>query len=63
MFIEGTPNSGKNYFFDCIIHYFLNFGQLGNFNKFCNCPFQECVNKRIILWNEPQMEASASETL
>lgn len=63
MFILSPPNAGKNFFFDAVIHYFLNFGQLGNFNKYNSFPMQECVNKRIILWNEPVLEASAVETL
>lgn len=63
MFILSAPNAGKNYFFDAVVHYYLNFGQLGNFNKYCNFPLQECVNRRIILWNEPVCEPSGFETL
>lgn len=63
MFILSAPNAGKNFFFDAVIHYFLNFGQLGNFNKFNSFPMQDCVNRRILLWNEPVLEPSAEETL
>lgn len=63
MFILSPPNAGKNFFFDTFIHYCLNFGQVGNFNRYCNFPLMECVDKRIILWNEPILEASATETL
>lgn len=48
-----TKCGKKNFFFDAVVHIFLNFGQLGNFNKY----------KRIILWNEPVLETSATETL
>lgn len=56
-------NAGKNVFFDAIVHAFLNYGQLANFNKYCSFPFQDCMNKRIVLWNEPVFEPSAIETL
>lgn len=62
-FVVSPSNGGKNFFFDCIIHYFLNFGLIGNFNRYQNFPLQEAVHKRILLWNEPQAEASAFETL
>lgn len=63
IFILSAPNAGKNFFFDAFIHYCVNFGQMGNFNRYCAFPLMECVDRRIIIWNEPQMEASASETL
>lgn len=63
LFILSPPNAGKNFFFDTFIHYCLNFGQVGNFNRYCAFPLMECVNKRIILWNEPMLEPSATETL
>lgn len=63
IFIYSSPNAGKNYFFDCVVHFHLNFGQLGNFNKYCNFPLQECVNKRIIMWNEPSVSPDHFETI
>ncbi|XP_046466077.1 uncharacterized protein [Neodiprion pinetum] len=63
LFVLSPPNSGKNFFFDAFIHFCINFGQMGNFNRYCTFPLMECVDRRIILWNEPVMEASASETL
>lgn len=63
IFILSPPNAGKNFFFDAFIHFCLNFGQVGNFNRYCSFPLMECVGKRIILWNEPVLEASATETL
>lgn len=62
-FVLGQPNAGKNLFFDAVVHSFLNFGQIGNFNKYSNFPLQDCVNRRILIWNEPVMEGSAEETL
>lgn len=63
MFILGPANSGKNYFFDCLCHSLINFGCMGNFNKYNNFPLQECVQRRIISWNEPNFEPGSEETL
>lgn len=63
IFILSAPNAGKNFFFDSFIHFCINFGQMGNFNRYCSFPLMECVDRRVILWNEPVMEASAVETL
>lgn len=63
MFVLGEPNSGKNFFFDCVCHSLINFGCMGNFNKYCNFPLQECVQRRIIQWNEPNFEPGSEETL
>lgn len=61
--VISPPNAGKNYFFDSVIHYYLNFGQIGNFNKYCSFPLMECINRRILLWNEPSAEPASFETL
>lgn len=63
LFILSPPNAGKNYFIDAVIHFYLNFGQIGNFNKYSSFPLQECVNRRILFWNEPSAEPAAFETL
>lgn len=63
MFVLSAPNAGKNWFFDAFMHFCVNFGQMGNFNRYCNFPLMECVDRRIIMWNEPCMEPSAAETL
>ena len=53
----------KKFFFILFFYFCLNFGQVGNFNKYCSFPLMECVDKRIILWNEPLLEPTATETL
>lgn len=63
MFVLSEPNGGKNWFFDAVIHFFLNFGEIGNFNRHSSFPLQEAVNKRILLWNEPNAEPAAMDTL
>lgn len=61
--IKSEPNAGKNFFFDAVVHYCCNFGQVGNFDKHSSFPLQEAVDKRILMWNEPQVETSAFEEL
>lgn len=62
-FVWAPANSGKNFFFDSVLQSCVNFGQMGNFTKYDNFPLQECVQRRIILWNEPSCESSSLETL
>nr|QTE04115.1 MAG: putative nonstructural protein 1 [Emberiza spodocephala ambidensovirus] len=61
--IIAPANSGKNYFFDAVIHSMINFGQVNNFNKYDRFPLQDAVQKRVLLWNEPNFEPGAEETL
>lgn len=57
------PCSGKTFFFDAIKDFFLNTGNMTNFNKNCQFPMQMCVDVRVIFWNEPNIEPSAVEDL
>lgn len=61
--IYSPPSAGKNYFFDCFIHFLWNCGQLGTVNKTNNFSFQEATSKRILLWNEPNYEPDFTDTL
>lgn len=63
LFVLAPANSGKNFFFDCVVHFFLNFGLIGNFTKHCAFPLQNAVAKRILMWNEPQIEPGSFETI
>ena len=60
MFVYGPPCSGKNYFFDMVINFFLIRGQLMNINKNSNFPYMDCVDRRVILFNEPNICESPS---
>lgn len=62
-FVYGSPYGGKSFFFDAVAHYCVNFGQMGNFNAYSRFPFQDCINRRVILWNDPNVEPSAWKTL
>lgn len=57
------PSAGKNFFFDAVLCFYLNKGQLGNPNKNNLFAFQEAVGKRILLWNEPNYESCMTDTL
>lgn len=61
--IVGPSCSGKNFFFDCFIHSCINFGQIGNFNKYDRFPLQDALQRRILLWNEPNFEPGSEEIL
>ncbi len=61
--VYSPPSAGKNFFFDTILCFLLNKGQLGNPNKHNNFAYQELYGKRIVLWNEPNYEAAAIDTL
>lgn len=57
------PSAGKNFFFDTVFTLLLNLGQLGTANKTNNFAFQDAANRRVILWNEPNYEASMTDYL
>nr|QRQ90264.1 MAG: nonstructural protein [Parvoviridae sp.] len=61
--VYSPPSAGKNFFFDMILAFYLNKGQMGNPNKHNSFAFQECFNKRILLWNEPNYESNQIEKL
>nr|ASM93491.1 NS1 [Lupine feces-associated densovirus] len=63
MFVLSPPNSGKNFFFDAVLHLFINYGMIGNFNRNTGFPLGSCTNKRILMFNEPNIESSAFDTL
>lgn len=49
--------------FDAVKTFYLKTGQMGNFNRNTSFPFQDCDSRRVILWNEPNIEHSAYETV
>lgn len=62
-FVLGEPNSGKNFFFDCVVHFYVNFGIITNWNRHNQFPLQDCTNRRVLYWNEPNFEDGVEETL
>lgn len=61
--VVAPPSTGKTWFFDMICDFFLNVGHLKNMNRYSQFPFQDCTNRRIILWNEPNCHAEFLDTL
>ena len=61
--VYSPPSAGKNFFFDTLLSFLLNKGQLGNPNKHNHFAYQECPGKRILLWNEPNYESSQEDML
>ena len=63
LFIKGKPNCGKTWFVNMIAAFYLNVGNVKNFVRGQNFPFNDCVNRRILIWNEPSIMLSAFDTL
>lgn len=63
MFIEGPANSGKSLFANCLCAYYLNVGHICNMVRGQNFPLNDCVNRRVLYWNEPNMCSSFYDTL
>ena len=63
LYIVGEPSSGKNYIIDSLLAYYLNVGHVANYTKNCSFPFNDCKDRRLCLWNEPNFMPSAIETL
>nr|QUS52550.1 NS1 [Mute swan feces associated ambidensovirus 6] len=61
--VYSPPSAGKNWFFDTVLAFCMNKGQMGNPNKHNTFAYQECVGKRILLWNEPNYESSQLDML
>lgn len=61
--VISPPNAGKNFFFDMVFALCLNYGQLGQANKYNVFAFQEAPNKRVLLWNEPNYESVLTDVI
>lgn len=58
MFIHSPPNSGKSFFIDMVSSFYLNVGHVANFVRGEAFPLNDCVNKRVLVWNEPSIAPS-----
>lgn len=61
--VLSPPSCGKTWFFDMVCDFFLNVGHLKNFNKYQSFPFQDCKDRRLIIWNEPNTAPEHLDTL
>lgn len=63
MFILGRANCGKTWFINMIAAFYINVGNVKNYVRGQNFPFNDCVNRRLLIWNEPSVMLSAMDTL
>lgn len=63
LYIVGAASSGKNYIIDSLSAFLINVGNMANFNKYSQFPFNDCKSRRLIIWNEPNFVESAIDTL
>lgn len=54
--IVSPPSAGKNFFFDAVAAFFLNYGMFGTANKTNHFTWADGAGKRLVLWNEPNYE-------
>lgn len=46
-----------------VLHFYVIYALISNFNMYNNFSLQETVDRYILLWNEPVLEFSAEKTL
>lgn len=63
IYVVSPPSSGKNFFFDAVVSFYLNVGVIANFSKYNQFPLNDCPNRRVLYWNEPNFTESAIFTL
>lgn len=63
LLITGPPNSGKSYFVRALKCSLITYGQVATMNRHHQFPLNNCVNKRILHWDEPNFEPAMAETL
>lgn len=61
--LTGPPNSGKTWFADFLSGFYVNCGQIGNFNRYSGFPLNDAPAKRLLIWNEPNIEPSQFDTV
>lgn len=54
--IMGESNAGKNFFADALCNFFLNCGMVVNPSRQERFPFMDCLNRRILMWNEARLD-------
>lgn len=61
--IIGPPSSGKTYFARIIKEALIVSGMIANMNNRCGFPLNNCINKRVLHWDEPSFDPGAIETI
>ena len=57
LWVVSNHSAGKNFFFDAVTAYFLNVGYISNPIRHNVFAFMDCVDRRVILWNEAQCDS------
>lgn len=62
--VWGPPSSGKTWFFNMVTDFCVNVGYMLNLTRETNrFALENCVNRKLIIWNEPQVAESFYERL
>ena len=61
LMIIGPANCGKSFFIDCLAAFFINVGYVTNPVKGNQFPYNDCVNRRLLIWNEPSIAPNEYE--
>lgn len=63
LIMQGPNSCGKTWFTNMILDFYLNKGELNNWNRYENCsfPFMNLANARIGLWNEALLNGDGSQ--
>ena len=56
LWVKSENSTGKNFFFDCITDSCILVGNIKNPIRNYVFGFQNCVNNRVLLWNEAVIE-------
>lgn len=63
IYLWGPANCGKSWFMDMVTSFYINVGHVKNFVRGQNFPLNDCVARRILLWNEPSIMPSAFDSV
>lgn len=63
MFKFNWPSCGKTWFARLVKQACIKSGQITNMSRNSSFPFNNCVNKRILHWDEPSYDPSALDDL
>lgn len=61
--IVGPPSSGKTYFARIVKEALVVSGMIANMNNRSNFPLNNCLNKRVLHWDEPSFDPGSQETI
>lgn len=63
MCVLSPPSAGKNFFFDTVAAFFLNYGVFGTANKTNHFSWADGAEKRLIRWNDPNYDQYHTEKI